>query len=238
MYANVTLANSGWIAARIRALHGIEAETLHPPAPGAFPAVPWEARRPGFVCVGRLSPEKRVEDAVAILAEVRRVHPEVELHVVGSPDQAAYGRRVRALVAAHGGWVFLHENLPRPALTDLLSRQRWGIHAMPDEHFGIAVAEMVRAGCIPFVPTTGGPREIVGDEPALLFDSPADAVRRITAVLGDERLQAELRRRLAARAPLFTPERFAARLRALVAQVAGSAAASRRNSAFSRSSSS
>src|SRR5262245_27496668 len=85
---NLTLVNSEFMAARIRALHGIEPVVLHPPVPGDFPSVPWEKRDDGCVMIGRISPEKRIEDAVEILRRVRRRAPAVRLHVVGTDDDA------------------------------------------------------------------------------------------------------------------------------------------------------
>jgi glycosyltransferase involved in cell wall biosynthesis len=185
--------------------------------PGAFADVPWKARANGFLAIGRLSPEKRFEEIVAILAEVRRAHPDVVLHLVAASDQTAYGRRIHALAAAHADWVRLHLDVSRDDLVALAGRQRYGIHAMPDEHFGIAVAEMLRAGCLPFVPDTGGPAEIVGDAPALRFGSPAEAAARIDAVLRDADLQAALGRHCAARREVFTTARFVEGFRAAVA---------------------
>jgi glycosyltransferase involved in cell wall biosynthesis len=216
MGTNLTLVNSAYIAGRVRALHGIVPVVLHPPVPGAFAAVPWDAREDGFVCIGRLSPEKRVHEVIEVLAAVRATHPGIRLHLIGTDDDRRYAARIRELVAANRGWVTLHEDIPRDALLALVARQRWGIHAMPDEHFGIAVAEMLRAGCVPFVPATGGPAEIVGVEPRLCFDGAADAVTRIGAVLDDVAVQAALRRHCAARAALFSTERFTRELRALV----------------------
>jgi glycosyltransferase involved in cell wall biosynthesis len=217
MRRNLTLANSAYIGARIRALHGIEPTVLHPPVPGEFPDVPWEARANGVVAIGRLSPEKRFEDIVAIVATVRERHPDVVLHVVAATDRpSAYGRRIRALAAAHAGWVRLHVDVSRDELLALVARQRYGIHAMPDEHFGIAVAEMLRAGCLPFVPDTGGAAEIVGDAPALRFGSPTEAAARIDAVLRDADLRAVLRRHCAARREGFTTAHFVQGFRAAI----------------------
>jgi glycosyltransferase involved in cell wall biosynthesis len=213
---NLTLVNSAFIAARIGALHGIEPIVLHPPVPGEFPAVPWEAREDGFVMVGRISPEKRIEDTVEILRRVRERETPVRLHVAGTDDDRAYTARIRRLAAADGAWITLHENLARPDLVALLARQRYGIHAMADEHFGIAVAEMVRAGSIVFVPRTGGPIEIVGDDDRLLFGSPDEAAEKIGAVLRDPSRQASLRAHLARRAERFSAEAFVTRFREIV----------------------
>jgi glycosyltransferase involved in cell wall biosynthesis len=214
--ANLTLVNSDFIGARVRALHGIATETLHPPVPGEFPAGPWEARDDGFVVVGRISPEKRLEDALEIIRLVQGEWSGARLHLVGSDDDRAYTRRIRALVRKHAAFASLHHDLARDDLLRLVAHQRYGLHAMPGEHFGIAVAEMVRAGCIPFVPDTGGPLEIVGDDQRLCFSSPADAVAKILATLRDRGRQEALRAQLARRAPSFSSERFVRRVREIV----------------------
>jgi glycosyltransferase involved in cell wall biosynthesis len=72
MRSNLTLVNSDWTRRRVRALHGIEPTVLFPPVPGDFPDVPWSEREDGVVCLGRLSPEKRVEDVVAVVEAVGR----------------------------------------------------------------------------------------------------------------------------------------------------------------------
>jgi glycosyltransferase involved in cell wall biosynthesis len=220
MRANLTLVNSDWIGGRVRALHGIEPITLHPPVPGVFPAVPWEKRENGFVCIGRISPEKRIETMIDVVARVRARGGDVRLHIVGTDDHGPYTRMIRGRVRENAAWVSLHEDLPRAELLRLVAHQRYGIHAMPDEHFGIAVAELVRGGCIVFVPNDGGPVEIVGRDDRLLYGSREEAVEKILATLGDADRQASLRARLAGRADLFSTARFVTRLRDIVREFA------------------
>jgi len=213
---NVTLVNSDFIGERVRRLHGVRTETLHPPVPGPFRATPWEARSNAFVCIGRISPEKRIETIVEILARVRSAGASVRLDVVGTTDDRFYAERVRALARAHAGWMRLHEDLSRAELLAVVAASRYGIHAMPDEHFGIAVAELVCGGCITFVPDGGGQVEIVGNENRLRFRSVEDATEKILATLHDPDRQAALRAHLAARAAHFSTERFVTRLREIV----------------------
>ena len=78
---------------------------------------------------------------------------------------------------------------------------------MIDEHFGIAVAEMLRLGCIPFAHASGGPQETLGGLP-LTFADDEEALRLIADCLGDADRQRLLRTRLAERAERFAPERF------------------------------
>jgi hypothetical protein len=60
---NLSVVNSDFMDARVRALHGVETVTLYPPIAVSLPAMPWERREDGFVFIGRISPEKRIEPA-------------------------------------------------------------------------------------------------------------------------------------------------------------------------------
>ena len=88
-----------------------------------------------------------------------------------------------------------------------------------NEQFGISVAEMVKAGCIPFVPASGGPEEIVGENPNLIFHNNGEAVKKIVAVLSDEELAGFLTETLKERALLFSVDKFTAELIDLVGRM-------------------
>jgi glycosyltransferase involved in cell wall biosynthesis len=206
MKQNTTLSNSAWTARLLKDLHGLCADVLHPPAYWGGPTIAWEAREEGFLCAGRISPEKEIAAVVEIVRQVRRRHPRAHLHLIGPADHATYARRVAALAAANSDWVTWHGHVGREELEDLIARHRYGIHGMREEHFGMAVAEMARAGCITFVPAGGGQVEVA--DPDLLYASIEDAVARIERVLDDpeeqQRLSAAARRRTAH----LDPERF------------------------------
>jgi glycosyltransferase involved in cell wall biosynthesis len=212
---NLTLVNSLWTGRKVEERHHVPTEVLYPPVSGDFSVVPWSERTDGFIALGRVSPEKNLEKIVAILAAVRERHPEIHLTIAGSIDASRYGRRIRRLVAAHADWVSLEANPTRARVEELLSRHRYGLHGMANEHFGIAIAEITRAGGIPFVPADGGQVEIVADE-RLIYHSEPDAVAKILAVLDDPATQVELRRHLAARQPLWSKDTFVTRIRAIV----------------------
>ena len=75
---------------------------------------------------------------------------------------------------------------------NILSRHLFGIQARLAEPFGISVAEMIKAGCITFVPNEGGQAEIT-DHPLLMYGSVDEAVDKIDTVLRKPKLQNELR---------------------------------------------
>jgi glycosyltransferase involved in cell wall biosynthesis len=205
---NLTLANSEWTARHYEDWHGVAARVVYPPVPGGFPDTPWEKRSPKFLCVGRVSPEKRVEQVIEILRRVREAGEKVGLDLIGSPGAPHYARKIRALVQHHRDWIVWHERLPRKEFVQALAGHRYGLHAMPDEHFGIAVAEMLRAGCIPFVPSDGGPMEIVGGDSRISYSSTEDAVEKVLALLRSPEREDAVRRELAPRRELFSEDRF------------------------------
>lgn len=208
---DLILANSRWSAEIIRQKYGATVDVLYPPVLGEFPDVPSGERELGFVCLGRIAPEKRIERIVEILQRVRSMGHDVHLHVIGNAADSTYGAEIRSLSDGQE-WVSLEGCLYGAEKAELLSRHRFGIHACQGEAFGIAVAEMVKAGCITFVPNEGGQAEIV-DDPALLYEDVDHAAELIDRVLRDERSQQELGEHLSTRATLFTATGFAEGLR-------------------------
>jgi glycosyltransferase involved in cell wall biosynthesis len=209
---NLSLVNSDWTGRLMVRWYGdVPTRTLYPPVAGDFPSVPWEARSNGFACIGRIAPEKNLDRIFDIVGAVRRHLPDAHLHLIGTDGGSAYSRRILARAERERAWVTYHRGLRRQALAELVSRQRYGIHGMTDEHFGMGVAEMVRAGCIVWVPDDGGQVEIVGDE-RLTYHRDEDAVAKIVPVISDPARQALLRQHLAARGPRFSSARFTAEL--------------------------
>lgn len=227
MRSNVTLVNSAWTGRLLSARHGIDAITLNPPIAGTFPDVPWTERDFAFACVGRIAPEKRIESVIEILEEVRRDHPGLRLRVIGNADDRSYLSRLKATVGAHGSWISLDLDVSRETLVHALTRCRFGIHGMRDEHFGMAVAELARAGTIPFAPNSGGPVDILRDG-RLLYDSKSDAVAKILRVVGSDALSSELRESLRSRSDSFSSDRFVRDFRAVVDALSQESAGERR----------
>lgn len=207
---DLVLANSDWT----RDILATESVGL-PDCPVLFPPVMYlsnvsagseNPRTPlSFACLGRISPEKRIESAIRILARVRESGQPVTLSIAGSADDAAYGNEITKLASKHAPWVKLTGFLDSEMRNHLLASTSFGIHTRPAEAFGIAVAEMAGFGCIPFVPDMGGPAEIV-ENPLLRFRSEDEAVEKILAVLAHPESHEELRRDLAASMSRFRPE--------------------------------
>lgn len=214
---NVSLVNSDWTGRLMsRWYDDAPTVTLYPPVAGDFPDVPWAERERAFVCIGRIAVEKNYERMFAILRGVRERFPEIRLHFVGTRGEPTYTERILRLIEAERAWVTLHENIARSELVSLVARQRYGIHTMAEEHFGMGVAEMVRAGNIVWVPNGGGQVEILDREPALLFRRDDEAVDKICRVLADPDEEARLRARLEPQRERFSEAAFVSRFLAIV----------------------
>ena len=210
MRNNTTIVNSRWSKSLFDKTYCMDSRIVYPPVLEDFPDVSWRDKENGFVCIGRLVNQKCIAEVVEILKQVRSEFPDVHLHLIGSREahDEDYYRQVKSLVARNASWVSLAEDVSRRELTDMVSRHRYGIHGMEHEHFGIAVAEMVQAGCITFVPDGGGQTEIVGNESALTYRTRSEAVEIILRVLRSEQEQRKLLGYLEDRKRLFSVQRF------------------------------
>jgi glycosyltransferase involved in cell wall biosynthesis len=214
---NVTLANSAWSADRILKKYGIPSQVVYPPVAIDFPSIRYADRDNGFVCLGRVSPEKCVYSVIEILQKVRERGHDIHLHILGGVDNSDYANKVRCLAEHFREWVFLEGWTLGDRKRELLAGHRFGINACPNEAFGIAVAEMVLAGCVVFVPNGGGQVEIV-NHPALIYENEADAVEKIDAVLTHEAEQETLRAYLREGSKAFSVKTFTEAIRRVVAE--------------------
>ena len=211
---NLTVANSEWTRDLLRERFGVASNVVYPPVVGDFPAVPWSEREDGFVFIGRLVPEKGVHRVIEILGDVRKEKP-VHLHIIGRRERTAHAREIEELCRRNREWIHLEGEKYGPEKAEFLARHKYGISGCRSEAFGIAVAEMVKAGCLVWVPDGGGQTEILA-HPELIYAGRDEAVAKIRGVLTEPEKQTRLRDHLRARAGLFSAERFVREMRVIV----------------------
>lgn len=191
----------------------------YPPVVDTGPGEPWASRANAFLCVGRFHPSKRIETVMSIVQRLRaHAIPDARLIIVGSVVDAGYAHRLRQAAARLGRWIEFREDLSRSELNTLMGRSRYGVHAMEGEHFGMATAEMVRAGCLVLAHRSGGSIEVVDGAAELLWVNEDEAVARASALSRDAALRQLLRARLRRHGSQFSTERFVQDIRAIVAE--------------------
>jgi len=180
------LTNSNWTADVVESIYGTRPRVVYPPLDTeAFGAgTPWEDRQSGFVSVGRLTPAKNVLRNVEIVRQLYDRGHDVHLHLVGptATDHEHYRREIERKAAEHE-FVHLDGRLDRDEMIDTITSHRYGLHGKKYEHFGIAVAELVAGGTIPFIRNASGQREVVNEQEEIMYDTVEDAVEKIERVL-------------------------------------------------------
>lgn len=187
--SNLTFVNSEYTKSAYNSFYSNEAQVLNPPV-GKIRGESFEDRKNSFVVIGALKPHKRQKEIVEVIEKVRTNGFMVELDFVGSKD-SSYGKKVEDLVEDKD-FVNLHGEVSREELEEIVGSCKFGIHGFSGEHFGLAPAEMINAGCIVFVPDKGGPAGFV-NRGELVFTDKEDAVKKISNVLRHEDLQKEIR---------------------------------------------
>lgn len=155
------VANSAYIARRIRKVYRREAAVIHPPVDlGRF--VPCAEKEDFFLLACRFVPYKRAE----IVVESFRSQPTRRLVVVGNgPDND----RVRATARGASNIEF-KGTVPQHTLIHLMQRARAFVFAA-EEDFGITLAEAQACGTPVIAYCRGGAAEIIAQEATgVLFD--------------------------------------------------------------------
>ncbi len=136
-----------------------------------------------FVALGRIVRNKRLEDAIEIVSNLRGKGFPARLLVLGQSNSPYAGRLMQA--QATNPYVVFIPNAAKATIEKALNRASYGLHCYRFEHFGIAVAEMISAGCLPFVFNGGGVCELVPDA-RLRFQGVREAVDKIRAQIAKE----------------------------------------------------
>lgn len=198
---DVILANSHYIAARIRKAWRREAEVLYPPVDiEAF--APVAEKEDYYLIASRLVAYKRVE----IAAEAFRRMPGRRLVIVGDGPRREAVRRA----AAGAPNIAFRGHVPKAELVALMQRARAALH-IAEEDFGIAIVEAQACGTPVIAFGRGGARDILrppeaAAAPTGLFFPAQTAEALIAAV---ERFEA-MGRAFAPEACRANAERFSA----------------------------
>ena len=193
------LCNSSWTAEKFRSTYGddFKVEVLHPPVDVEyFSAVAGMDKERLVVTVSRFAPVKNLEKVVDAAYRLR----DFRFVIAGSrgkysdPVVNRIERRLRELGVDNVELLF---NVPRDKLRELLGRAKYYLHPPFAEHFGIAVAEAMSAGCVPIVYRDGGAWcDVVSRVSYTLgYHDVSEVPHIIKAIEGDEKLYEELRKR-------------------------------------------
>lgn len=178
-HETTTLCNTHWTAQICAQYAGFPSDGILYPKVG-HPTAQANMRKPYRVLIlGRIVPNKRIEDAIAVCDTLRLQGLPIEVEVLGRVD-SRYARRLVAQLSRKAR-VRITPNADGATRARALAEARFGLHMFRGEHFGIAVAEMILHGVTPLVFDDGGVCELV-TTPQLRFRDTAEAANKLAAL--------------------------------------------------------
>lgn len=207
-HAHSAIAVSHYNAAELEAL-GMEQVTVAPVLwrpPRVRRALPFADLSPRLLFVGRIAPNKRHEDLIAMVAILRDRRPDVVLDLVGGASSERYAAAVRELVERLEltDAVRFHGSIEDAALDQLYAEAAVYVSASEHEGFCVPLIEAMAAGLPVVARDAAAVPETLGDA-GLLIEGP-NPVALATAVdrlLGDGPLRSSMSARGIARAADF-----------------------------------
>ena len=215
MRKNMTLVDSHWAGELTYRHYGLRCRTVYPPVTGEFDPVPFQDRSNGFVCIGRIVRDKQLEKIIQIIQKTRERIPDVHLHIIGKESDRFYYQKIAAISKKHTDFIHFDGVVSAEQKTEILSHHKYGIHGKRNEPFGIAVAEMVKAGLIVWVPDGGGQVEIVNHDD-LIYKTEEEAVAKIENVMESVDKQKMLLKHLEKQAGKFSSMIFMSEIKSIV----------------------
>lgn len=221
------ITNSEFTARWVRRYWGAEARVFYPPVRPIEP----EPKHRRITAIGRFAGGARQKFQLEMVECFRRLEAARangwELALCGLVESQEYLDKVRR--AAEGLPVTIHASVSRTELERIISTSSifWHGTGVNDdearsphlmEHFGIATAEAMSAGCVPVVIGKAGPKEVAGEEFArwtwLTWEECARKTAELTALPSLAALAQQARSRAAA----FGFDAFRARVHRFVAE--------------------
>ncbi|PUA31611.1 MAG: hypothetical protein B7O98_08925 [Zestosphaera tikiterensis] len=142
------------------------------------------------VYVGRIQPEKGIDDVIKVAALLRR--SDVKFKIMGFGYDNKYLEYLRSLVKELGiqRGVEMEVNATREEVLESLAKAKVIVHPAHYEPFGIAVIEGLVAGCIPVVRKGfNGPWIDIVEQGryGLGFENPEELAQAINTIISDSR---------------------------------------------------
>ena len=172
------------------------------------------------IYVGRIFPPKKITELIEIVEKARETSgKDLKLHIAGVLAPIPYTDLLKRL-AAERPWLKLVGPVYGEDKERFMLSATYALHAERDEAFGIAIAEYVKAGCIPLIPDVGGPKEIVADK-ALEFRTVPEAAQTLARLVSDNSFREERHRHCASRAAEFSRTAYESRQNDVIKQMTG-----------------
>jgi glycosyltransferase involved in cell wall biosynthesis len=219
--STIVVTNSKFSEEAIERYVGRKALIIHPPVDFETfsKAFNMGAEREDIVItVGRYTPEKNYEFILRVASEI----PSAKFIIIGASSGKIsnnYYTKLMRMVRQLGLMnVELQRDVPLSELLKVMARAKVYMHAMINEHFGVAVAEGMSAGLVPVIHRSGGAYTdiIEYDRYGYSYRCIDEAVRAVEKALDGFSKMSQIVYR---RAKLFSKENFKTNFRNIIKEI-------------------
>lgn len=212
-YADTVMVNSHYVAKLTNMLWNGRPYVLYPPVMvndfKPYAEKSFEERENSIVMIGRVSPEKRIEDVIDAIA-LSETKP--TLKVIGGiyPHTLPYKNLLIRRSNEKRVKIEFYTNIPRKDLIKIATSSKIFVHSTICEHFGIAVVEGMAAGCPVIVHKSGGPYEDITNygEYGLLYENLNELAENIDKLMTSAKLWRIYHEKALSRSLLFNEDSF------------------------------
>lgn len=218
---NFTVGNSKWSKQRYESAFGISANeylyctfNLSDPLNETF--TEFEKRNNDFVIIGRVSKDKRIEEAIKVFKStaINNKNFNSRLHIIGD-GKLKYMSFLKKKYPNKN--IIFHGFLDEKEKKRILLKSKYGLHLFRYEHFGIAPCEMQNNGVICFVYKQGGPSEII--QPGILkFKTKKDLINKINIIITNVDKRSIAHKSIKNQTKIFTKKSFYEKLENILLQ--------------------
>lgn len=138
-----------------------------------------------IVSLSQFRPMKRHIDQIKIVSKLKYKGIKISLKMIGgiSDDQKKYINHLKEVAKTHQVQLDIIGNATQNDINRIFAKSHIGLHTMHNEHFGIAVVDMISAGLLVMAHRSGGPLlDIIKDE-RFLFEDVDDCCFKLNSLL-------------------------------------------------------
>lgn len=215
------LPNSNYAKSEIERFYGCSVDDVFfPPTLFKMDRVESDKSNLDVACLGRLNPEKKIEDIVKIveLARASSGLP-IRLRLAGCMMKGPYLDHLQDMAQTRE-WIQFEGMLTGEAKAKYLSECLLAIHACEVEAFGISITEYMKSGLPVMVPEKGAASEVLNCA-SLVYRDIQDGARILLRLINDMSFRKECVEHCIQRARDFSEEAYLAREKALVSRFIG-----------------
>jgi glycosyltransferase involved in cell wall biosynthesis len=210
-FADTICANSRFTANAVKGIWNRDAIVVYPPV--AVNDFSHGQKQKMVVSLGRIDPDKRLEDLIKALA-LCATKP--KLVIVGGlvSNYVPYVVRLQNLIKQLNleRRVSIKPNASFDVVKKILSSAKVYVHAKHFEHFGISVVEAMASGCVPIVHRSGGPYLdiIENDKYGFSYATISELSQKIDSLMSSD--TSALEERCVCRSKHFSEDKFRERI--------------------------